>query len=357
MTFTAPALSLPSGVLFGVASGLQKQHLARYVSSALSVASIPATLFVVQSFDPVRALLLLALGTTAVSAVVLVLLLRRLLGEHWRAQGQPSVATISVREGVSMSAPSLASFFDNQLDKALLAATGQQALVGAFQLSTNLGNQLRGYALYPLSPLLPALAALRGSGRDAAADDMQDRFLGLTLTLGSVGAGVLIARPADFTQLWLGNSSGAVGLVSSALPLALLGIWLNMQTSGPYLQALSSGRVAQLARIGFGTAAVNGVISIALVVPFGLKGVLVGTLVANLYNLGSYHPWRSRGLHVQALVLVVATLGTRLWGSYTSVLSLASLLVALVVAGMIVSVSLQSALRSWFVSSLKLVRS
>ena len=155
-------------------------------------------------------------------------------------------------------------------------------------------------------------------------------------------------------SLWLGSSSDAYSLVNTALPLALIGIWFNMQTSGPYLQALSSGRVTQLARVGFGTAAVNAVVSLALVVPLGLSGVLIGTCLANVFNLSCYAPWRSRGLHAQSAVLIISVLGTLLWGAYTSFAGLFGLFALLLLFGLITSIAAQEVLREWFVAKLRL---
>ena len=114
---------------------------------------------------------------------------------------------------------------------------------------------------------------------EEAMDALRQRFLfatRLAVVGATVSAGLLLLLAEPFIRIWVGDE-----YVSSAVPLTILlvGILVELSLGPASLVLFALARHRFIAQIGLVEAGANLALSIALVGPFGLVGVALGTTV------------------------------------------------------------------------------
>jgi O-antigen/teichoic acid export membrane protein len=161
-----------------------------------------------------------------------------------------------------------------------------QILIAVFLTSQNLAQYAVAatlyYAVFTLLPITNATAFAAASHFTALGDDARIRVLilrgtryGASVVLAATVGAALFAPP--FIRAWVGAGFGASG--------TLLLIWLSHMcvtafTGVPHNVLSGVGRVRQAAWISSASVVINAIISLALVKPYGMNGVVIGTVVS-----------------------------------------------------------------------------
>jgi O-antigen/teichoic acid export membrane protein len=181
-----------------------------------------------------------------------------------------------VRFGGGVFTLRLISTIYNQMDKAIVGIVLGTRQVGLYEIANKVNVSAATIASVSVSAVVPAAASLR---REAAV--VRDMFLrgscyAVAVSLPFAVAAFIFARPLLLS--WIGlRAAPAIGAAR------LLMLYEAIQTP----QNVASTMVYGLGRLRFplvvhGTATLlNLVLSIALVRPLGISGVVVGTLIAN----------------------------------------------------------------------------
>jgi O-antigen/teichoic acid export membrane protein len=248
----------------------------RTITSVLGVGA--AALLVARQHDLLRLVLPVVLAPTIGS--LLLLLLCRTVVPRFR----PRVLRTS-RNTVVHLLRTGRTFFLAQSGIAIVGNL-DQILIAAFLTSQRLAQYAVAatlyYAVFALLPITNATAFAAASHFNAVGDDGRIRALVLRGT--RYGASVVLAATASgalfgpaFIRAWVGEGFGASG--------TLLLIWLTHMcvtafTGVPHNVLSGVGRVRQAAWISGASVVINAIVSLALVRPYGMNGVVLGTVVS-----------------------------------------------------------------------------
>ena len=178
----------------------------------------------------------------------------------------------------------LADLVNVETDKVIIAAFLDVRAVAAFEIGARVTQAVRAIAIVSISAMIPTSTALIAKEGVAAIPDWYRRYTrmvaGLTYPLF-----LLVAVSAPFLLgAWLGDPPDGSVVVIVILCVAFL---VAMTTGVASTTTLAEGRAGMIAANAAMTAALNVALPLALAPPFGLAGVVTGTLLANL--VGSVH--------------------------------------------------------------------
>ena len=172
----------------------------------------------------------------------------------------------------------------NETDPMILGIGVNAATAGLWSIVNRLARLITYFAYFPQNQVLPAMSASHAA--DEGPEGMRrmyDRAQRIIVPIGAFLAGTVIAFGPILFKAWLGRpywpASTATILVA-----------LTMMAGLP--RPVTSNAIMAMGRVGLGTRAltlafvVNAVLTLALVVPFGLNGVLIGTLAARVAASG-----------------------------------------------------------------------
>ncbi len=273
-------LSWPLSVFSATLTGLQRFPALNAISGVAALASAGVSVAVARA-GGTAAGVVLATGAVMVAAgLAQAALVRRALPASAREERPPG-AREEIRPllafGVWALALELAALLIYQTDQVLLGVFVSVESLTAYYVVARLHNLIRegngvlGAALFPL------IAEEEGRGNPAAAE--QAFYRGTRYCASIVApatlAALLLAKP--FLLVWMGPAFVRL----APLAQAFASYWLvAVLTSTAAQVALGRGESALLGKIALGTAIVNLVVSLALVRPWGIAGVIAGTLVA-----------------------------------------------------------------------------
>ncbi len=139
-------------------------------------------------------------------------------------------------------------------------------IISATQRLTNQGNTV----------LFPVVVDSDATNREGRLQTVLLEGTRLSMALVAPIAMVLIVLADPFVRLWVGaNMLGAVPV----LQILAVAVTLRVANATGTTVLKGSGSVRQLAMINLGTGVANLALSAALITPFGLPGVAVGTLI------------------------------------------------------------------------------
>jgi O-antigen/teichoic acid export membrane protein len=164
-------------------------------------------------------------------------------------------------------------------DEVVLGAGVGTAAVASLVLTRRVPDLVQGFVWKYVDGHVPQLTAAVAGGRRewVASAIMRIQLLSVGITAAAIGAYAVTA--SAFMERWVGPDRYAGPVVASMLVwLVIWSTWLH--SSGALL--LAANRVGILTRMGVIEGLLNLMVSIALVRPFGIAGVLLGTVVAQI---------------------------------------------------------------------------
>lgn len=216
---------------------------------------------------------------TVVSTVLLALPVFRYFDR--RAVGLPTRAEAAdfARFSSRAQVVGLADLVNLQSQPIVIGAFLGVGRVGLYSAGANFASQLRRLPTNAINPAGAILARTWSEhGPDAALEEF--RRLQRLWVLGVTGWTVVAAAAAWFgITKWLGDGFELAGTVAVLLLVsALFRLWTGM--TAVYMQSI--GHPELEARAGLLTVAINVALALALVVPFGVLGVVAASVVAQL---------------------------------------------------------------------------
>lgn len=174
---------------------------------------------------------------------------------------------------------SLLNTLTNSTDAIVIGTFVSTSAAGVANIGARLARQIPYFATVP-EATLPAMSAAQqaGEGPEGLAR-MSIRSNRISYLLATGIATLVLGAAPVLLALWIGrwypDADLATCLIALSLYVSILG-----QTAGIGIYAM--GRVGYGARARFAGFVVNLVVTVAMVKPFGMPGVLVGTLLATI---------------------------------------------------------------------------
>jgi O-antigen/teichoic acid export membrane protein len=193
--------------------------------------------------------------------------------------GRPAIAEM-LRFGGLVQLSGILDALNYDTDPIVLGRFVSVTAAGLYQLGSRAASQIAYLVAIPQQSLLQTFS--RRAGGDATPDDVRapaiqaSRYMGLAALLA---AGAVAAGAPWLLRIWLGRTYD--GLESVLLLLLALQV-VNAARSNCAIVIVALGRAGLGARAKAVAVVVNAAATIALVIPFGITGVLVGTIAASI---------------------------------------------------------------------------
>jgi len=150
---------------------------------------------------------------------------------------------------------------------------------GIYNVANRLARQISFFSTAPHA-VLPAMSAAHGAGEGyPAIARMMTRANRMTCILGALMGSIILGAAPVLLAAWLGHHYPKADLATCLISIGLL-IGLLRQAAGLAIYAV--GKVGYGARARIVAFFVNLVVTLALVIPMGISGVLIGTVLATL---------------------------------------------------------------------------
>jgi O-antigen/teichoic acid export membrane protein len=274
-----------------IIEGLQRMEVSSGIMLVVGLFYAVGTVVFLESGWGVRGLALNQLLGMAVEGVLTVYFARRiqpglrLESRHIRDQWRPLF-----RFGLNLQVSRLAILVNSQFDKLLINAVIGTAQVTSYDLGARLSNVARAFPAMLLHALYPAASELDAR---QAADDIYHLFTRASKYVALVAlfllAGVA-AMSGPVMQLWVGPGYEISAHVAAILALGALFNAVAGPVS-PLVQGIGKPSVQRNAELLSLT--LNVVLSVGLIVPFGLLGAAAGTacamVLSSIYYLFVFH--------------------------------------------------------------------
>ena len=167
-----------------------------------------------------------------------------------------------------------------ETDPVVISVLVSPTATGIWSIATRLARQITYFGYIPNGNILPAVsAAVAANEGPEALQRIYGRANRVITLIGTVMGGLVIAFGPVLFLGWLNNPFHQASFATILIALGVLA-----GTPRP----VTGAAIFALGKVGLGTRAqfvafvVNVVLTLALVAPFGLSGVLVGTLVAKI---------------------------------------------------------------------------
>jgi O-antigen/teichoic acid export membrane protein len=146
--------------------------------------------------------------------------------------------------------------------------------------------------------LLPLASRLHAEGAQALLREAYLTGIRLTIALFAAVGGALVVFAAPFLAAWVGHQYAASADIAVLL---LFAAFLEALMSLPSQLLQGMNRHRPLVAFALGSAALNLGLSIALIEPFGVRGVAAGTLIATAAEASIALPFSARVIDVRPL--------------------------------------------------------
>lgn len=167
-----------------------------------------------------------------------------------------------------------------ETDPVVISVLVSPTATGIWSIATRLARQITYFGYIPNGNILPAVsAAVAANEGPVALERIYGRASRVITLIGTVMAGLVIAFGPVLFLAWLDNPFHNASFATILIALGILA-GTPRPVTGAAIFAL--GKVGLGTRAQFVAFAVNVVLTLSLVGPFGLSGVLVGTLVAKV---------------------------------------------------------------------------
>jgi len=291
-------------------------------SSAISLVAFVAALLVLLPAEGLPGIAYAALCQQVVLILVRATGVRDVLVGSRPALMAVSEARRLISFSAQMQMSAMSTYANTQTDKLVVGLIAPVATVGQLGIGSQVAEAGRAVSGAALSPMVARLSRLFGSGDEEGLRQIYTRLERLW-TLTVLGA-TAIATASMYPLIagWLGPGYGEAALLGGFLVVAF-GVNLLTGVDTAYLRA--RGKPGLEARYGVMLTAVNLVLTVALGVIAGARGVVIATALAYLLatawffaRLGPLIPergWPLAGMEVRvAVALVVVTAAVLGWG-------------------------------------------
>ncbi len=292
MGFGAGA-SLPGTMPLAILRGLQRYDLVNLVEVAATLFTAATTVAFLLLGGGVLGVAVANLGGLCLMLALSAWLVRRIapeLGLSWRGANwrwAPKVISYSW----PLLVKDVASRLQTKTDEITIGAFLPVAAIAPYNLARRLSETTYIFTKQFMKVLLPLASELH-----AGNDLVRLRLLftagtRLTLALAVAIGGTLIILARPILTLWVGPAyTGAASLV---ILLTLASLLATAQwPASAVLQGMTRHRL--LAATALGSGLLNLALSIALVRPYGLSGVALGTLIPNVIEFSLVMPYTMR---------------------------------------------------------------
>jgi O-antigen/teichoic acid export membrane protein len=321
----AVSLNFPASLFKAALSGAGRMHIVNAVELVMVLINAGLVYLLLEAGHGITGLAISTALTMVGTSLALIPLAYRLLpgfSLHWRLMSLRNIRPL-LSFSVYAFMANVAVLVTLRLDPVViklflpLSAVALYAVAARVSEYTFLLNKQFSNALMPL------VSQLHGRGdRDAIRRIMTDgtRFL---LALAVPGIGLLYYYAPEFIQLWLGAEFAGSADLLRILLLALIPVTLQLNAAN-ILGMTGQHRFLAIAMLI--SAALNLLLSMALIAAFGLPGAALGTLAAVLLVEAAFIlPRACRHSGVSA----TAFLGTVVWPSLPALLPMLGVAAAL----------------------------
>jgi O-antigen/teichoic acid export membrane protein len=166
----------------------------------------------------------------------------------------------------------------NDTDNIVIGVAVSVYASGLYSIINRLARLITYFAYVPQSSILPGMSAAYAADEGlAGVRRIYDRAQRIIVPIGAFLAGTVVAFGPLMLKAWLGNPYWAASVATVIVALTMM-VGLPRPATGNAIMA--TGRVGLGVRAQWLAFAVNLVLTLALVKPFGLNGVVLGTLAA-----------------------------------------------------------------------------
>jgi O-antigen/teichoic acid export membrane protein len=340
--FTAAAVvalfSWPLGLGTAVLSGLQRYDLSAVVGSFVVLGNLAVTAYVVVTHDgPVALLAGLGLVTIVGGSVSSFLAWRSLSGVRmsWRSVSPRAMHGILSFGWMLFVMQLSVLVVEQETDRLVLATFVGVAAVSLYEGAAKLSGLVSQMAALPVSALVPAASQMDAQERSEALRALFLRGTKYTIAFAApITVGLMtLARP--LLRTWLGPAFVSQTLAAQVLLVQWV-FYLNLAVAFPVF--IGTGRLQFLLRYMLAQAALNLALTLLLVRPLGVLGVVIGTVVgeAVLFPFGLRYAFREFEVsgreylrrviaptYPMALITVVVGLGCMALGITSTLLGVA----------------------------------
>jgi O-antigen/teichoic acid export membrane protein len=159
--------------------------------------------------------------------------------------------------------------------------------VGTYGIAQRAAGMTTYFGFFAQSSMLAAISAAHAAGEGLAAmRRMYRRAVRLVGLLGGAIAGALLGTAPVFLAFWLNRYPGGVGITDAATCLAVAALLVGLPRPAAAATIMAMGRVGLGVRAQFAAFAINLVLTVALVRPLGMLGVMLATVVAKVVATG-----------------------------------------------------------------------
>lgn len=292
-------VSLPGLMPMAILRGLQRYDIVNLVD-------ISATLFTTGATVAVLLLGGGVLGLVAVNicGIFLILVLssffvRRIAPElriGWRGSSRSLIRTV-ITYSWPLFVKDIANRLQTKTDEITIGAFLPVAFVAPYNIARRLSETTQILTRQFMKVLLPLASELHAEDDLARLRSLYVTGTRLTLALSMAIGGTLIILARPILTVWVGlEYAGAASLVAILTTASFIAT--SQWPAGAVLQGMARHRV--LAFTSMASGLTNLALSIALVRPFGLTGVALGTLIPNTLEFCIVLPFTMRIIGVSA---------------------------------------------------------
>jgi O-antigen/teichoic acid export membrane protein len=181
-----------------------------------------------------------------------------------------------------------------ETDAVVISTFDSVSRAGTYGIAQRAAGMTTYFGFFAQSSLLAAISAAYAAGEGLAAmRRMYRRAVRLVALLGGTIGGALLGTAPVFLAFWLNHYPGGVGITDAATCLAVGALLVGLPRPAAAATIMAMGRVGIGVRAQLAAFCINLVLTIALVKPLGMIGVMLATLVAKIvataYLLVRFH--------------------------------------------------------------------
>ncbi len=275
------AINLASTPANAALRGLQRYDVTNAITVVSALATAGLTVLVLQRGGGVVAMAALTVPMAALGQLATVLALRR-VGADFVLRWSPASRSVTRRLtgfGATVSVAQLAELLQKRTSEIIIANFMSVAAVAPYSLARRLSDLPHVISDQFIKVLLPVASELHANGEAHGLNRLFLMSTRVTLALMLPVALCVGFLSGDLLELWVGPRYRGQAVLVVLLVIASVVI-TSQWPAGPIFQG--TGRFGWFAVASLTSGVANVVLTLVLIQPYGLVGVVVGTLVPNV---------------------------------------------------------------------------
>ncbi len=275
------AINLAATPATATLRGLQRYDIGNAITVTSALVTAALTVLVLQRNGGLVAMVAVNVPVALTSQLTTVLILRRLnptFALRWSPTSR-SAARKMTTFGLTLSVTRLAILLQKRTSEFIIATFLSVSAVAPFSLAQKLSELPHMISDQFIKVLLPVASELHATGKSEGLQRLYLMSTRITLSLMlplALCAGFL---SGDLLELWVGKQYRDQAVLVVVLVIASVA-FTSQWPAGSVFQGM--GRFGWFAVAGLVSGVLNVALTLALVKPYGLTGVVVGTLVPTL---------------------------------------------------------------------------